>query len=246
MTRTAQPETSDLHERFGQWLQAGAPGEPARDVAVHAAHCPRCRTLVDAWDRLALVDTGRAPMPPSRAVAAAPVGRLLAIRAGAALAGGAAVVAVAIWIVASGPGLAGIGQTPGTPTPDQQVLGGIGAGEDTPSPTGSPEAPASATQTATPSPRASSEAVSPSESPASAPTPPPVATQRPPTPPPTPVPTLRPTATPTPTPPPSVEPRVPPSVEPSTPPPSAEPSSPPPSEEPSATPPSQEPSASPS
>lgn len=233
MTRARHPEAPDLHERFGEWLKAGAPGEPARDVAVHAAHCPGCRAMVDAWDRLALVDTGLAPMPPDRPAAPAPVRSLVPLRAAAVVAGAATVVAVGAWIGASGLGVPGIGQAPGSPTPDQQVLGGLGAGGNTPAPSESQGAPATGTPAATPSPDAGSETPGPSASPAGTP-PPPIATARPATPPPPPVATARPTATPlppsppptaTPTPPPTATPAPTPTPDPTaTPPPSVPPS----------------------
>lgn len=147
MTRGRPAEAPDLHDRFAQWLQAGAPGEPSRDVAIHGAHCPACRQLVAAWDRLALVDTGRAPMPPSRSVVLAPSGWLPRPRAMATAAAGIVVLGIGAWIGASAMRPSGIGQAPGTPTPDQGVLGGFGAGGSA-----TPSAKASLTLDGSPSP----------------------------------------------------------------------------------------------
>lgn len=57
------------HQRFQDWLIAGAEGDPPRDLAVHASVCTACQQSIAALDRLALVNTGWASMP------GAPTGR---------------------------------------------------------------------------------------------------------------------------------------------------------------------------
>jgi hypothetical protein len=54
---------NEAHQRFRDWLQAGAEGDPPRDVAVHASVCPECRRSIAALDLLAVVDPGLASMP---------------------------------------------------------------------------------------------------------------------------------------------------------------------------------------
>ena len=53
----------DPHQRFHEWLAAGAEGEPPRDLAIHASVCAGCQESIAALDRLAMVDSGRATMP---------------------------------------------------------------------------------------------------------------------------------------------------------------------------------------
>ena len=53
----------DPHQRFHEWLAAGAEGEPPRDLAIHASVCAGCQESIAALDRLAMVDSGRAAMP---------------------------------------------------------------------------------------------------------------------------------------------------------------------------------------
>ncbi|MEP6807040.1 MAG: fibronectin type III domain-containing protein [Chloroflexota bacterium] len=57
------------HQRFQDWLTAGAEGEPPRDAAVHASVCAACRQSIAALDLIAGVDPGRARVPaiPARA-----------------------------------------------------------------------------------------------------------------------------------------------------------------------------------
>jgi hypothetical protein len=129
MTRgRASHDERDLHALFTAWLEGGAVGDPARDAAVHAAHCVRCRAAMMALDHLSSVDVGRASLPPSRGLAPERAGPLASTRLVAAAASGLVVVAAAGWIGigAIAPGLLGPG-TPGTST-DQEVLGGFGAG----------------------------------------------------------------------------------------------------------------------
>jgi hypothetical protein len=54
---------TDLHERFRDWLLAGAPGEPARDAALHASACDRCLADVAALDALLAVEVAGAEVP---------------------------------------------------------------------------------------------------------------------------------------------------------------------------------------
>ena len=60
---------NEAHRRFHDWLTGGAEGDPPRDAAVHASVCAGCQRSIRALDRLVVVDTGLAPMPP------APTGR---------------------------------------------------------------------------------------------------------------------------------------------------------------------------
>ena len=55
--------SADPHLRFDAWLLAGADGEPARDLALHASVCSICIPRVAALDLLTAVDAGRAPIP---------------------------------------------------------------------------------------------------------------------------------------------------------------------------------------
>lgn len=54
---------TDLHERFCDWLLAGATGEPPRDAALHASACDRCLADVAALDALSAIDVAGAEMP---------------------------------------------------------------------------------------------------------------------------------------------------------------------------------------
>jgi hypothetical protein len=128
MTRGgASASDGDLHARFASWLQAGAAGDPPRDAAVHAAHCLRCRAEMLALDHLLAIDLGRAPLPPSRASAPLPHRAILHPRRVAAGAIALVLIAGVTWvgIGALAPGLVG---GPATPSTDQGVLGGFGAG----------------------------------------------------------------------------------------------------------------------
>lgn len=191
MTRGRPAEAPDLHHRFGAWLRAGAAGDPPRDVALHAAHCPGCRRAMAATDLLLLIDTGRAPLPPSR-MAVAPRAPLIGRRLLASVAAGIVVLAVGAWAGISALPPDGIGAGTGSETPDQEVLGGVLASTSA--------EPSTASQPASsPTPQASSVAASPSTEGASA-------TAAPQVPPPptqpgiqSPAPTTRLTATPRPT-----------------------------------------------
>jgi outer membrane biosynthesis protein TonB len=164
---------NEAHERFQEWLTAGAEGDPPRDVAVHASVCPVCSQSIAALDLLAVVDPGLAAMP------APPIG---AERGRMALAGrlvGATAVLFAAAMLGVGvSGLIGVSRTGGpvaqsSRSPEQSVLAGTATPEPTPEPTPSP----------------SQETLSPLATPAPT-TRPPVATPRPYVPPPpTPIPT---------------------------------------------------------
>ena len=56
----------DLHERFDEWLTAGAEGDPPRDLALHASSCEACLRSVAALDSIQAIEIGDAPLPPLR------------------------------------------------------------------------------------------------------------------------------------------------------------------------------------
>ncbi|HEV8251816.1 MAG TPA: hypothetical protein VGQ66_00385 [Candidatus Limnocylindria bacterium] len=209
---------NEAHQRFHDWLSAGAEGDPPRDVAVHASVCAGCRRSIAALDLLAIVNPGLASMP------AEPTGRERSrLVVAGRLAGAIAVLFSAAILGVGVSQLVGVSPTNGpvalaSSTPEQSVMGAVATPQPTPEPT-----PSQPQETLTP---------------LGTPAPvyhPPAATPIPiRTPPPTPIPT--PIATPSPSPTPSVS-EPPPSV--SEPPPSV--SEPPPS--PSV---SQPPSGSPS
>ena len=188
MTRPTDP-----HLRFGEWLLAGAPGEPARDLALHASVCPGCMARIAALDLLAAVDTGHAKPPSSAALRRQPAGARRGAGRYAEALFGAIVVAGLIGLgvrVIDLRALAGPAGPNADGTPAQAVLGGTGRPSLTPEPTASkPAASASQTTAVTPTP-------------VPQPVNPPVATPRPATPrPSTPQPSAStPGATPTPTP----------------------------------------------
>ena len=121
---------NDPHDRFAEWLSAGAGGEPARDVALHASFCPDCLRLAAALDALATVDPGAVDLPAGVAPLPRTLdGGVLARRA----AGVAAVGLVGVAAVIGGASLLdradapAIGAAP-TSTPFREgVLGGEGA-----------------------------------------------------------------------------------------------------------------------
>jgi hypothetical protein len=211
VTRDRPAEAPDLHHRYGAWLRAGAAGDPPRDVALHAAHCPSCRRATAAMDHLLLIDTGRAPLPPSRAVMA-PRGAPVGLRVFAGVAAGIVVVAAGAWAGMSAMTPEGIGAGPGDETPDQEVLGGVIGGADaTPTPVASDPTVAPASEAASVSPSSSATGSAPTAAPqipppptlpgiqSPAPTPRLTASPRP-TRSPSPVPTVAPTPVPTPEP----------------------------------------------
>ncbi|MDP9271498.1 MAG: hypothetical protein M3P14_11115 [Chloroflexota bacterium] len=115
--------SDDLHERFVGWLLAGAEGDPPRDVAIHAALCPECGHWIAAQDALAGIDPGRAPLPPSRALAQAAPGWRPVVRLAAA---------TGSLLVIGGVGALGASQLMGSQTgTTQEVLAATGTPEAT-------------------------------------------------------------------------------------------------------------------
>jgi outer membrane biosynthesis protein TonB len=215
---------NEAHQRFQDWLTAGADGEPPRDLAVHASVCAACRRSVAALDLLAIANTGLASMP------AAPTGRE---RSRLVLAGrlvGATAVLFSATILGVGVSqLIGVSRTnvpvaQASPNHDQGVLGETATPVPTAEATPTPEpttqetltpltpVPTHAPPAATPIPRRTlaptpiptpiaTPTTAPTDSPAPTPVPTPVPTASPtPTPVPTPTPTPVPTPTPTPVP----------------------------------------------
>jgi hypothetical protein len=188
------------HQRFQDWLTAGAEGEPARDLAVHASVCTICQQSISALDQLAVVNTGLASMP------GAPTGRERSrlVMAGRLLGATAVLFSAAILGVGVSQ-LIGVARPGGavaqaSPTPEQSVL----AETATPQPTEAAPTPSATpgetlTPLGTPLPHPT-PAVTPRPIRTAQPTPIPTA---PPTPPPTPIPSDTPlpsvSATPTPT-----------------------------------------------
>jgi hypothetical protein len=116
---------NEAHQRFREWLTAGAEGDPPRDVAVHASVCTECRRSIAALDLLAMVNPGVASMP------AEPTGR----ERGRLAMAGRLVGATAVLFSAATLGV-GVSQLIGvshpnspvaqaSPSPDQNVLGAI-------------------------------------------------------------------------------------------------------------------------
>jgi hypothetical protein len=180
MTRRA----ADPHARFDEWLLAGARGEPARDLALHASLCAACTARISAVDLLTSVDPGRAPMPPllaggahQPATALRRGGRFAAAFAGVTLA--AALIGVAGWRLIELQGLAENVDANAGETPGQAVLGGTGESSQPASPEASVNAPSSAEPAATAGPTQTAGA---SAQPASQPVIQPGATPRPSTP----------------------------------------------------------------
>lgn len=114
---------NEAHQRFHDWLTAGADGDPPRDIAVHASVCAGCRQSIEALDLLAGVNTGLASMP------AEPTGR----EHGRLAMAGRLIGATAILFSAAMLGV-GVSQLIGvsrggapvaqaSPAPDQNVLG---------------------------------------------------------------------------------------------------------------------------
>ncbi|TMB55924.1 MAG: hypothetical protein E6J47_06075 [Chloroflexi bacterium] len=139
---------NEPHARFSAWLASGAPGEPARDLALHASVCPECARAIAALDLLGQIDPGRAPMPSWDGVGDEPGGLLRAARFAAA-AVGVMLVAVVVGIGASQLIIGGraSGEVAfGSQTPAQGVLGGAGTPADSATPA------ASSATDATPSP----------------------------------------------------------------------------------------------
>jgi len=197
----------DLHDRFDEWLVAGAEGEPPRDLAVHASGCDACLRSLAAIDSLQAIDIG-ATLPPLGM--AAPTGREGLARTLRYAVGAVAVVLLGTSVAIAASGLlrpAQLGSARPTPSPAEGVLAGVptappASQPDSEQPTASPGDSGKPKQSPTESPVAVATPA-PQVLPHSTPTPPPLGTPRP-TPAPTqsPAPTSAPTATPIVTPPP--------------------------------------------
>lgn len=155
--------SADPHLRFDAWLMAGADGEPARDLALHASVCGVCIPRVAALDLLTAIDTGRAPIPVILGPVAWPgAGMQTVLRYTAAF---AVVTAAAALIGLAGSRLIDLRGVTGTTngavgeSPVQGVLGGTGRPSPTPT----------ATLTTRPSESAASSAA-PTSSPGTTPT----------------------------------------------------------------------------
>jgi hypothetical protein len=130
---------NEAHERFHDWLSAGADGDPPRDVAVHASVCTRCQGSIAAMDLLAIVNPGLASMP------AEPTGRERSRLVVAGRLVGATAVLFSAAILGVGVSqLVGVSPTNGpvaqaSSTPEQSVMGAEATPEPTPEPTATPE-----------------------------------------------------------------------------------------------------------
>ena len=191
----------DPHERFAEWLAAGAEGDPPRDAALHASMCDECMRAVAAFDSLQAIDPGAAPLPPLRALAS---DRPTPFGAARIAVGAFAVILLAASVSIGATGLLRQTQSAADASPTQggDVLAGAPSPRSTqrlPSPT--PTASARARLSASPS--ASEETAAPPNATFAPTQAPPPGTQVPP-PPATPEPTAPPSATapPSPTPPP--------------------------------------------
>lgn len=148
-----------LHERFLAWLEAGADGEPARDLALHASVCIECARWVAAHDALATIDPGRAPLPSSRPAAIAlPAGPRRVARWAATV---SLVVAIGLLAVGVGEVLSGGivlfphtegGVLAATGTPAPSAHGGGSLRSATTAPSTDPVSPNPASSRVTPSP----------------------------------------------------------------------------------------------
>jgi hypothetical protein len=174
---------ADPHLRFDEWLLAGAPGEPARDLALHASLCAECTARIAALDLLTAVDPGRASPPPLLVGARRPAGRLRRMGgstvAFAVVTLAAALISVAGWRLIDLRGLAEPVDANAGGSPGQAVLGGTGQSSQAPAPEGSPAAPSAPQPDATASP---SQAATATAQPVTPPVNQPGATPRPSTP----------------------------------------------------------------
>ena len=139
------------HQRFQDWLTAGAEGDPPRDLAVHASVCSACQQSIAALDQLAVVNTGLAAMPGT------PTGRERSrlVMAGR-LVGATAVLLIATILGVGASQLIGVSR-PGSPvaqataTPGPSSNQGVLGETATPGPSPSGEAaPSAAQETLTP------------------------------------------------------------------------------------------------
>lgn len=189
---------NEPHQRFHDWLTAGADGEPPRDAAVHASVCGACHQSIAALDLLAIVNTGLAAMPP--APTGREHGRLVMV---GRLLGATAILFSAAILGIGVSQLIGVSQPNGpvaqaSPTPEQSVLGAtatpIPSATAEGSPSSEPTAQETLTPLGTPVPTQAPPAATPF--PRRTPVPTPIATAVP-----TPSPTETPIPTPVPTPP---------------------------------------------
>lgn len=200
----------DVHERFDDWLMAGAEGEPPRDLAVHASGCDACLSALAATESLQAIDIAAAPLPPVAVAAAGSGGAAHTLRNAA---GALAVVVLGTSVSIGLSGFLGpppLGSDSGTSSPGEGVLAGVPsvpAASQTPSPTPSASAKESTAPRASPTherPTAELATAAPQVLPHITPAPQPPGTPRPTAGPVrTPTPTAAPTATPIPTPPPT-------------------------------------------
>ena len=132
----------DHHTRFGDWLAAGAAGEPPRDLAVHAAACEDCLRAAAVVDSLRSIDLARASQPLSaatRPVAQSP-GRMG--RWAVAAIGLAAILGLIAVLFGPGSPDPGEPEVGADPSVQEGVLGGApssdaDSGDSTDDPTGS-------------------------------------------------------------------------------------------------------------
>src|SRR4026209_2028094 len=125
------------HQRFQNWLIAGAEGDPPRDLAVHASVCTVCQRSIVALDELGLVNTGLARMPGvprgrerSRLVLAGRLVGATAVLFSAAILGVGVSQLIGVSQHPGGP----VGQATSTPSPNQGVLGETATPQPSPSP----------------------------------------------------------------------------------------------------------------
>lgn len=128
---------TDQHDRFVEWLEAGTPGEPPRDAALHASGCATCLGFISAMDALHAVDVSAAELPILRRTASGPAHTVVGARrlAGVAASVGAFAVLGLATVLAAGM-LADDGTRPGVATATsaspfaEGVLGGGGPPPD--------------------------------------------------------------------------------------------------------------------
>lgn len=203
----------ELHDRFNDWLAAGAEGEPPRDLAVHASGCDACLRSLAAIDSLQAIDIGAASLPPLGMVA--PAARDSLSRTLRYAVGTVAVILLGGSVAIGASGLlrpAPLGSDQEARSPGEGVLAGVpsaSATSQTPSPTPSASAkdsPAPSASATDEPPTAVLPTAAPQVLPHSTPGPQPLGTPRPTAAPTrTPTPTAAPTATPIVTPPPPTQ-----------------------------------------
>lgn len=145
---------TDLHARFAAWLAEAAPGDPPRDLALHASACPTCLARAAGIDALASVDPGMAPVPPQHVLGPSrATGVTSALRAAAGITAlGLLVLAVLVGANAvvgdASPGGEAAFRAAG---PDEGVLGAAGGVAFTPTPEATPSATPTSSDDASPS-----------------------------------------------------------------------------------------------